>query len=272
MSFSPTPLPEIPEQGAGEGIALLYAAIRAGLAARTVPLLYRVMAPEPGCLAWAWSILGPLASSGVLARIGAAATRAAPSLPAAMPRAACRLAGLDDAGADRASAIVAAFNHANPLNLAARAILARALATGMVPRAGETLPTEAPPPLPVMAAAALTDDVRAVMQHLAARGGRHPVPAMPTLWSALAAHPASLAITAAALAVDFESGTIDRDAALVSDAATAVLDTLPMIASPAAPPAIADHLGRVLPFFAATVPVMIVIGARLAPLFAKDQP
>lgn len=270
MSFSPAPLPEIPEQGAGEGIAPLYSAIRAGLAARTVPLLYRVMAPEPGCLAWAWGIIGPLATSGVLAAIGAAAARAAPSLPAVMPRAACRLAGLDDAGADRAAAIVAAFNHANPMNLAARAILARALATGMVPRAGEALPTEAPAPLPVMDAAVLTDDVRAVMQHLASRGGRHAVPAMPTLWSALAAHPPSLAIAAAALAADFENGTIDRDAAGVTDAATAALDTLTMAAAPAAPAAIADHLGRVLPFFAATVPVMIVIGARLAPLFRED--
>jgi hypothetical protein len=121
-----------------------------------------------------------------------------------------------------------------------------------------------------MAATSLTDDVRAVMQHLASRGGRHAVPAMPTLWSALAAHPPSLAIAAAALAADFENGTIDRDAERVTDAATAALDTLPMVASPAAPPAIADHLGRVLPFFGATVPVMIVIGARLAPLFGKD--
>lgn len=270
MSVSPAPLPEIAEQRAGEVIAPLYAAIRAGLAARTVPLLYRVMAPEPGSLAWAWGIIGPLAASGVLAAIGAAASRAAPSSNATMPRVACRLAGLDDAGADRAAAIVAAFNHANPMNLAARAILARALASGTVPRAGEALPTEAPPALPVMQGASLSDDVRAVMQHLASRGGRHAVPAMPTLWSALAAHPPALAIAAAALAADFGNGMIDRDAALVSEAASAVLDTMPMVAAPAAPPAIADHLGRVLPFFAATVPVMIVIGARLAPVFSKD--
>ncbi|WP_291296950.1 hypothetical protein [Elioraea sp.] len=270
MNFSPAPLPEISEQGAGEGIAPLYAAIRAGLAARTVPLLYRVMAPEPGCLAWAWGIIGPLAASGVLATVGAAASRALPPITAAMPRAACRLAGLDDAGADRAAAIVAAFNHANPMNLAARAVLARVLAAGTMPRAGEVLPAGAPPPLPVMAAAALTDDVQAVMQHLASRGGRHPVPAMPTLWSALAAHPASLAIAAASLTADFANGTIDSDAMRVAEAASAVLDTLPMVAAPGVPTAIADHLGRVLPFFAATVPVMIVIGARLSSLFMKD--
>jgi hypothetical protein len=272
MTTPPALLPEIAERSADAAIAALYADIRATLSLRTVPLLYRVMAPEPGCLAWAWAMIGPLAASGVLAGLGASA-RAAVAAPAiAPPRAACRMAGLADAAADQAAAVVAAFNHANPMNLAAATILGAALATGRVPRPGTPAAAQAaPPPLPVRATAEMDADSRALMHFLASCGGVRPVSAMPTLWNALAPYPPALALAAAMLAPGFADGTIDRGAQALAASMASSVAMAPDAPCAPAPHAIAAQLGRVLPFFITTIPTMIVIGRHLAPLFARDD-
>jgi hypothetical protein len=271
MPASPAPLPEVPERGAGEAIAPLYADIRARLGARAVPLLYRVLAAEDGCLAWAWHILGPCVSGGVLHHVGAAA-RFAVLAPVRMPPpAACRLAGLDDVGMRAAAAIVSAFNHANPLNLAALVILEEAARSGLAPRADTLAAAAAPTPQPLHLPREISEDAQAVMGFLASRGFRRPVPAMPTLWTALAVHPPALALAAAALATDFATGEIDREAATIIAAVRAAFALVPMTTAARPAPAAAAHLARLTPFFAETIPTMIAIGARLHPLFDEDQ-
>ncbi|MCU0983440.1 MAG: hypothetical protein MUC89_00665 [Acetobacteraceae bacterium] len=271
MPASPAPLPEIPEHGAGEAIAPLYADIRARLGARAVPLLYRVLAVEEGCLPWAWNILGPCASGGVLHHMGAAARLAVPAPARMPPAAACRLAGLDDGAMRAAAAIVSAFNHANPLNLAALVILEEAARSGLAPRADMHAAAVAPTPQPLHLPSETSEDARAAMRFLASCGFRRPVPAMPTLWTALAAHPPALALAAAALASDFASGEIEREAETIIAACRTTFAILPMALVTPPVPAAAAHLARLTPFFAETIPTMIAIGARLHPLFDEDQ-
>lgn len=272
MPVSPASLPEIAERDAGEAIIPLYRDIRARLSARTVPLLYRVLATEPACLAWAWTILAPCASSGILAQIGHSARRAIGAPPRMPPRASCRLAGLDDAAADSALAVVSAFNHANPMNLAALTILTIAADTGLAPHADVTVALPAPEPLSLPTLAEVTDDVRATVSFLASYGGRHAVPAVPTLWSVLAAYPPALALAAAALASDFATGAIEAEAAAIKSAAERELATLRFEPAPPPAPNHAAHLTAIAPFFIETIPRMIAIGARLHPLFRKDAP
>jgi hypothetical protein len=265
-------LPEIAERSADAEIAALYEEIRGTLSLRTVPLLYRVMAPQPGCLAWVWARVGPLAASGVLAQLGAAAQMPGVASSVVLPRAACRVAGLDDEAAQHCGGVVAAFNHANPMNLAAATLLGAALRTGRAPRPGTAVAAQAaPPPLPVPATADVDAQSRVLMQFLASCGGVRPVPAMPTLWNALAAYPPALALAAVMLAPGFADGTIDRTAQALVTAMASTIAAAPDTACPPAPRAIAAHLVRLLPFFMTTIPTMIVIGARLAPLFARDD-
>lgn len=271
MTTEPALLPEIAERSADAAIAALYVEIRAALSLRTVPLLYRVMAPEPDCLAWAWARIGPLAASGVLAGLGNTAREALAPAAIAPPRAACRVAGLDDAAADACRAVVAAFNHANPMNLAAATTIGAGLRTGRMPLPAATITSQpAPPPLPVLAVAEVSEDARALMQFLASCGGVRPVPAMPTLWNALAPYPPALGLAAAMLAPGFSDGTIDRAAQALASAMASAVAAAPDAACPATPPAIAAHLDRLLPFFMTTIPTMIEIGARLASLFERD--
>ena len=114
MTTDPALLPEIAERSAEAAIAAHYAEIRTTLSLRTVPLLYRVMAPQPDCLAWAWARIGPLAASGVLAELGMAARKTVEQPSVAPPRAACRIAGLDNAAADACTAVVAALQPCQP--------------------------------------------------------------------------------------------------------------------------------------------------------------
>lgn len=273
MSASPAPLPEISEHDAGDVVSRLYDDIRACLRAKSVPLLYRVLAAEPSCLVWAWQLLAPCAGGGVLDRIGLAARRAIRPAALAPPRAACRLAGLDDAQARAASAVVSAFNHANPLNLAALLILERAACCGLVPRAGPLkpgmLPAAAPPPLP--RPNAIGGDARAAIDFLASCGFRRAVPAIPTLWSALSAYPPALALAAVVLASGFETGEIDREATAIAAGARDALGTLPMTTCALPSADAAAHLARLTPYFAEMIPTMIAIGARLLPLFDESR-
>ena len=67
--------------------AARYTAIRATLGVQSVPLLYRALAAEPGCLAWAWAVLAPLAACGVLEEVGRAVVSTLPAAPPAPPHA-----------------------------------------------------------------------------------------------------------------------------------------------------------------------------------------
>lgn len=273
MTSSPAPLPEVSERDAGEAICTLYDEIRARLGARSVPLLYRVLAAEPHCLAWAWQFLAPCASCGILDHIGLAAMRATRPPARMPPRAACRLAGLDDATAGAAAVVVSAFNHANPLNLAALLIVEAAARSGVVPRVDHlrpvVAPAVAPPSLP--RPNDISGDARALIDFLASCGFRRAVPAIPTVWSTLAAHPPALALAAVALAAAFETGEIDREAAAIADAARTSLSALPMVTAALPSPDAAAHLARLTSYFAETIPTMIAIGARLLPLFDEDR-
>jgi hypothetical protein len=266
------PLPEITEQAAPAVTAARYTAIRATLGVQSVPLLYRALAAEPGCLAWAWAVLAPLAACGVLEEVGRAVVSTLPAAPPAPPRAACRLAGLDDAAADQAGLVVAAFNRANPLNLAALAVLLGARRTGQAPAATAPPRMKAPPPhaLAMPRTETLSADTVALMHFLAGHGGRRRVAAMPTLWSVLAANPAALALAAAALAPGFANGTIAAAARALSRQAERAVSALPMAPVPRLDRAAVLHLQRIAPFFAETIPAMIVIGAQLEPLFARE--
>jgi Asp-tRNA(Asn)/Glu-tRNA(Gln) amidotransferase A subunit family amidase len=74
---------------------------------------------------------------------------------------------------------------------------------------------------------------------------------MPTLWSVLAAHPAALALAAAALAPGFANGSIAAAARALSRRVEQAVSALPMAPAPVPDRAVVLHLQRIAPFFAA---------------------
>ena len=67
------------------------------------------------------------------------------------------------------------------------------------------------------------------MQFLASCGGVRQVPAMPTLWNALAPYPPALALAAAILAPGFSDGTIDRAAQQLTAAMASAIASAPTL-------------------------------------------
>jgi hypothetical protein len=204
---------------------------------------------------------GAGAACGLLEEVGRAVRSALSAAPPAPPRAVCRLAGLDDVAADQAGLVVAGFNRANPMNLAALAVPQAARRTGQAPAAtSPPRPRATPrPALAVPRTATLAADTVALMHFLAVHGGRRRVAAMPTLWSVLAAHPAALALAAAALAPGFANGSIAAAARALSRRVEQAVSALPMAPAPVPDRAAVLHLQRIAPFFAAP-PIEVTSG------------
>ncbi len=120
------PVPAITEAAATGETATLFADIRATLGVNVVNLVWRHLAAVPGALPWAWATVKPVYASG---RVSIEARRiksglAMPENPG-WPRSLLQCVGIDDAGEASIRRILASYDRANAMNLAALSALLR---------------------------------------------------------------------------------------------------------------------------------------------------
>ncbi len=194
---------EIPERDARGDVAAIYADIRATLGVTMVNLVWRHLATRPAALPLCWGLVRPLYADGAA---GVAAQRLRAALPwppvARLVPGDLVAAGLVPATQATVRGLLAAYDHANPLNLlvltALRVHLAgRSAGTGAAPRGAATTPAVAAldvPLLPAVAPQAMDAATRTRVFDLNAFGGPDAAPAgvLATVLRQLAAWPGLL--------------------------------------------------------------------------------
>lgn len=213
-------IPEVSEGAATGEMAAIYADIRALLGVPMVNLIYRHMAAFPGLLPWAWGSVRPAVTDGTIpaaARTLAAEVALRPVAVLAEP--VLRVLGVGESAHRHITAILDAYNLANPCNLLITATLLRlaAVAEDRTPASdpppGATAPAPAAPAArapdasaaaggsaaadlgpPMVAPAAMAPDVAALVGGLPAEPG-----IVPSLYRHLANWPQLLAVQAVLL-------------------------------------------------------------------------
>ena len=121
-------LPEIPFDSAEGNTRLIYDAIAQALGVRLVNLVYRHLATRPGCLEWAWGVVGPAFQNGQFANRGAElADLVKNELIVETPTYPLASLGL---GRNEVAAVMNtldAYIRANPMNALSLEVLSRAL-------------------------------------------------------------------------------------------------------------------------------------------------
>ena len=265
---------ELPEEEAAGPIAAIYGDIRAAIGAPMVNLVYRRMATEPGCLAWAWGTVRPHFVSGGIGRAAAALVdELLPGGRHPIPRAALHAAGIDDAAERTIATVIEAYNRANPMNLIAMKVVALALdgggpAPGAAPSHGDALPAALPSLPPLLDVDRLDPPTAGIVRLLARRatGGNDSV--VPTAFRHLAHWPGFLALAAVATEPLFADDKIERAARAMEEAATEAAARLYRTAaasSPAPSPASSPGSSHV-------EPPSGEVGAALGALIASFPP
>jgi len=253
-------LPEIPESEAADRIAEIYRAILDATGLPSTNLVWRHMASRPGVLEWAYDALEEAFSAGAFRVLGA---EIASSLP---PPAMLRLAGdgsLDRATLESAAAVMAFYNRANPINLAALSALRRVLAGETTDAAfEETPPNDDPlPPLPRVASD-VDSETAARMAALARTINDADSALMPTALRHLANWPATIAALQERVEAVVASGVLKADAEALRQRATDGAARVPL-ANPASgrPSEATRHaLEATIDLFLTPISRMIVIG------------
>lgn len=267
-------LAELPEAQASGELGRIYGGIRRLSAVPMVALIYRHLATIPGALEWAWGLIEPAMQAGLLQQrawhLGADAL-----IPAqrAIPRAALRAAGLGAADETAITAVLDAYNRANPVNIMAVRCLALHLA-GSVKGPAPAWPLTAwqPPaplaPLPSMVdPGAMDATVRELVILLANRSeAATPAPLWPSLYRHLAHWPALLGYASVVVVPEFAA--IDAVAMrLREQVGQAAAELAPHMAVPEnlAPPGEAqrERLQQAIDQFSLRIPEMVVIGGLL---------
>ncbi len=203
------PFPAIAEAAAAGETADLFADIRATVGVRVVNLVWRHLATLDGALPWAWTATKPLYLQGIAdqAVVRFRETMAVPELAS--------LAGDEPASVD---AVLASYDHSNPVNLFALGALAVWLrgetATEGTPEQGSRLPA----PEVVLPKLVSEDDVSPETWRLVLRLNRFGDPSTPlaeplilaSMYRHLAHAPAFLHRLEGALAPIQADGGLDR--------------------------------------------------------------
>lgn len=257
-------LAEVSEEAADATVRRRFDALREAFGYGSIPLFWRVLASDPAMLDWAADV--------VLRRAGAVAEVAARVRPEgrgeALPAAVTRAAGLADSERRAVSAMLAAFAHANPINLTAAALLCRAARGEAVPAAaGGPAPAARADLPPVPDEGRLPEDLRAALLWLASLGGRRRAETVPTLYRYLALWPPAVGLACARLAPDFSAMHRGDRAAALFRTVDAALEARAAATAPVCPsPARVTDLGT---RFCRLVPEMILAGHTLSPLFSE---
>ena len=268
-------LPELAETAASGEKARIYAEMRRLGAVPMVALIFRHLATLPGGIEWAWSAIGPAWSSGLLQETAWKIAREAPLEPIApMPREALAALGVDDKALDEIRIVARAYNLANPVNLLTITCLARMLGGAKASASLEARAWTPPPtPGPLVAMtdpAAMSPEVSALLDLVAAPGGANGPRVVQSLYRHFGHRPQFLALLVTVLLPRFRDGSIDRSVLAIRASMDRAADAIvPTLTAPAAPdPGIATAFER----FRFVIPQMIVVGALLEEALSPSAP
>ena len=266
-------LAEVAEADATGAQREMYAEIRHWSGVPFVALIYRHLAASPGALEWAWNVLRPAMTRGVLQE-RAWQLAAQIDIPVApqLPRAALRVAGIDARDEAKIVDILEAYNRANPINFLAVKCLARALETDASrtsrrPATSTWSPPAQVPALPKMISpAAMSPSVRAAAALLANRNGNEASALWPSLYRHLAHWPTFLGyavvlVTPAFAAIDAASGRFGREIDVVAAELCASVGLGASTGS--APTGLGEPMRAAIGNFSTRIPEMVVVGQML---------
>lgn len=267
-------LPELMEDRATGGIAVIYDEIRRLSGVPYVSSLQRYLATLPGVLEWVWASVRPALVSGVIQETGwrlAADVRLAAPAVSPAERAAWKL---DMGGYATIEAIAENFVRVSPVNLMTGAVV-KCLLTGPVPSGAGFPEVWTPPaPLPPMPGnvdpAKLPEAERAVLMRFATELGGAPF--IPALYRQIARYPAFLAWLADVLVPRLDAPETNAARAAFRAAA---MEAAPAIAArlPGVPPGGPDAAARTLILaaidrYAGTSPEMTMFGRLVLDVLA----
>ena len=264
---------QVPEAAAQGRVREIYDDFRSCLGAPMVNLIYRHMATEPGCLEWGWATLRPMFVSDAIpaAARSLLASRAVPRPEQAIPRDALRAAGVGAEAEAAATAVLDAYNHANPMNLIALAVLRQALhddtgSRGDPPTTGTAAAPRVPPALPPMIDPASADPATAaLLRRLARQGNGQDDDVVPSAYLHLIPWPALLRLIYETTQVLIDRENVDAASGAVAARAATLAVGLRRPATGLPPPggAAAECIARLNDFFPKALSRMIVIGGWL---------
>lgn len=267
-------LAELPEAPASGELGRIYGEIRRLSAVPMVALIYRHLATIPGALEWAWGLIEPAMQAGLLQQrawqLGADAL-----IPAqhAIPRAALRAAGIGAADETAITAVLDAYNRANPVNIMAVRCIALHLAGNLkgesqAPAVPHWHPPAASAALPAMVdPGAMDPTVRELVILLTNRSEEEtPSPLWPSLYRHLAHWPALLGYASVVVVPEFAA--IDAVATrLREQVGQAAAELAPHMAVPKNLAPLAqtqrERLQQAIDQFSLRIPEMVVIGGLL---------
>ena len=259
-------LAELPEAQATGRSREIYAEMKLLGGVPMVALIFRHLATLPGALEWMWEAVGPAWRSGRLQETAWRVAREAelPLLPP-MSRAALRALGVDAPGEAEIADVLVAYNRANPENLLTNLLVVRLVGgrSGKAVEGPAWTPPRAPGPLAPMAQPdAMTPEVRALLDLVAAPGEPGSPRVVQSLYRHFAHRPTFLALAITLLRMRFDDGSIDRATAAVHRAMSREADEIvqSLSAPPAPHPGIEPACAR---FSGAVIPQMVVVGALL---------
>lgn len=272
-------LPELSEGAAQGEIAVIYGELKTFARVPFVALLYRHLATCDEVLPWLWQGLRPSFASGALtdAAERIADVAALPSL-VSIRAAEWRLAGLGAEDRVAITAVIEAYNRANPINLACARLVRAVLSGSPSPAVALPLAPERParpvrpalPPLPpILPASAIPAETSGALAALSRYGRPASGALTPSLYRHLAHWPGYLGLLPARLAPAYKLGAIDAAVAHYRGAAEselpALLAPLVPLLDPARRPseALSRSLVETLDAFAGLIPEMIAVGRLL---------
>ena len=260
-------LAELPESEASGEKARIYAEIRRLGGVPMVALIFRHLATLPGGIEWAWNALAPAWKSGRLQETAWRIAREAPMDDIApIPREALAALAVDAAGLEEIRIVARAYNRANPENMLAVLCLLRLIDGAKPTRAADsnawTAPVAPGPLVPMTDVAAMTQEVAALLDLVAAPGELGGPRVVQSLYRHFGQRPGFLALLVTLLLPRFAEGSIARSVrSLRASMDAAASDITAMLVAPAAPhPGIEPVLMR---FGGGVIPEMIVVGALL---------
>ena len=273
MTERPVVLPELAEADAPASVRAVYAGLREGAASPIAALIWRHIATHPGVLEACWASLEPLFASGRLPDTAwrLARDKAPKGLLARIEPRAQVLLGIRPDQAGAISAVVEAYNRANPVNLLAVLTLLSRIesdrpAEPVASVAGLLRPPEITQAIPRMTPPAeMSADVRWLLNDLRF-GDRSQLDAVvPSLFRHFTDWPAYLAVLHVGLAPRFRDGSMADATARVEQAMAAEAAVLARQIAPVQELARQPELQATMRRFASGfIPMMIVIGHAMA--------
>jgi nitroreductase len=270
-------LAELPEDQARGCAREIYEEIRRLSGVPMVALIYRHLATIPGALEWAWTLLRPVMTDGVLQeRAWRLPARAGVQLEATIGREVLRDAGISAEDETEIAAVLDAYNRANPVNIVAVRCLALHLAGSVATVGGSSsgqpsqrawAPPSTPRSLPAMLdAKGMDPETRELVRLLTDRGTTPSATLVPSLYRHLARWPGMIRLAAEIVTPQF--AVIDTAAGHLRDEverATQELAAQMIPPSDLEPPTGVDRrrLHAALESFTHRIPEMVVIGHLL---------